>query len=125
MSVTKFFSTAKKLPFDERVELAHCLWDEFMDGFQDWKAPPIPEGVFAWKTLKTEIDSKLSRADRIKLAQRVWDNIQENGYDPEPTPAEMEEIERRAEEALKHPERCVPWEQVRAGLKERLAERRK
>jgi putative addiction module component (TIGR02574 family) len=125
MSLAKFFSAAKKLPFDERVELAHRLWDEFMDGFQDWKAPAMPKGVFAWKTLKVEIDAKLSRADRIELAQRVWGNIQENGYDPEPTPEQIEELERRAEDALKNPGRGIPAEQVFAEIEERLAKRRK
>ena len=125
MSVRKFLSAAKKLPLDERVELAHRLWDEFMDGFQDWKAPPIPTGKFPWKTLKAESDSKLSRADRIELAQRVWGNIQESGYDPDPTPEQIKELERRAEEARAHPERCIPWEQVRAELKKQLAARRK
>ncbi|MBI3848678.1 MAG: addiction module protein [Verrucomicrobia bacterium] len=124
MSVAKFFSAAKKLPFDERVELAHRLWDEFMDGFQGWKASPMPEGLFAWKTLKAEIDAKLSRSDRIELAQRVWGNIQENGFDPEPTPEQIEELERRAREAIAHPERCIPWEKVRADLKKRLRARR-
>ncbi|MGO8835862.1 MAG: hypothetical protein ACLQAH_02175 [Limisphaerales bacterium] len=67
MSVKKFFAAAKKLPFEERVELAHRLWDEFMDGCQDWKAPPIPKGKFPWKTLKAEIDAKSNRTDRLEL----------------------------------------------------------
>jgi putative addiction module component (TIGR02574 family) len=125
MSLAKLFSAAKKLPFDERVELAHRLWDEFMDGFQGWKAAPMPKGVFAWKTLKAEIDAKLSRTDRLELAQRVWGNIQEHGYDPEPTPEQIAELDRRAEEAIKHPERCIPWEQVKTELDERWAQRRK
>ena len=125
MSVAKFFSAAKQLPFDERVELAHRLWDEFMDGFQGWKASPMPKAVFAWKTLKAEIDAKLSRADRIELAQRVWRNIQENGYDPDPTPEQMAELDRRLEEFEKHPERGIPAKQVFADIERRFAERRK
>src|SRR5688572_24956082 len=113
MTVAQFFSDAKKLPFDERVELAHRLWDEFMDGFKGWKAPPMPKGRFAWKTLKAKIDAKLSRLDRIELAQRVWRNITENGYDPEPTPEELAELERRTAKALAHPERGIPWDQVK------------
>jgi putative addiction module component (TIGR02574 family) len=122
MSVAKFFTAAKKLPFDDRVELAYRLWDEFMDGLQKWKALPMPRGVFPWKTLKAEIDTKLSRSDRIELAQRVWGNIQENGFDPQPTPAEIAEIDRRVKEYLKNPESGIPWEQVKAKLDKRLAE---
>ena len=125
MSVAKFVSKAKKLPFDERVELAHRLWDEFMDGFQDWNAPPIPKGKFPWKTLKAEIDSKLSRTDRLELAQHVWSNIVENGYDPELTPEQIEELDRRAEDALKNPGGGKPLEEVVAEIERRFAERRK
>ena len=121
MSLAKYFTAAKKLPFDERVELAHRLWDEFMDGLQGWKAPPMPKGVFAWKTLKLEIDSKLSRSDRIELAQRVWGNIQENGYDPDPTPEQIEELERRVADFEANPHQGIPWEQVKADLKNRFA----
>ncbi|HZL78916.1 MAG TPA: addiction module protein [Candidatus Limnocylindrales bacterium] len=125
MSVKKFFTAAKKLPFDERVELAHRLWDEFMDGFQDWKAPPIPKGKFPWKTLKADIDAKLSRTDRLELAQQVWSNIVENGYEPELTPEQIEELDRRAEDALKNPGRGKPIEEVFAEIEQRFAERRK
>ena len=125
MSVKKFFSAAKKLPFDERVELAHRLWDEFMDGFQDWKAPPIPKGKFPWKTLKAEVDAKLSRADRLELAQQVWSNIVENGYEPELTPEQIEELDRRAEDALRNPGRGTPLEEVVPKIERRFAERRK
>jgi putative addiction module component (TIGR02574 family) len=125
MSVKNFFAAAKKLPFEERVELAHRLWDEFMDGFQDWKAPPIPKGKFPWKTLKAEIDAKLNRTDRLELAQQVWGNIVEGGYDPELTPEQIEELDRRAEDALKNPGRGTPLDEVVARIEKRFAERRK
>jgi putative addiction module component (TIGR02574 family) len=117
MSVKKFLAAAKKLPFDERVELAHRLWDEFMDGFQDWKAPPIPKGKFPWKTLKAEIDAKLSRTDRIELAQQVWSNIIENGYDWELAPEQVAELDRRIADFEKNPQDGIPFEQIQAEMK--------
>lgn len=117
MSVKKFFVAAKKLPFEERVEFAHRLWDEFMDGFQGWKAPPIPRGEFPWKTLKAEVDAELNRNDRIKLAQEVWSNIVENGYDPDPTPEQEEELKRRIADFEKNPEIGIPFEQIQAEMK--------
>jgi putative addiction module component (TIGR02574 family) len=117
MSVKKFFAAAKILPFDERVELAHRLWDDFMDGFQDWKAPPIPKGKFPWKTLKIEIDAKLSRTDRLELAQQVWSNIIENGYDWELTPEQAAELDRRVAEFEKNPRDGIPFEQIQAEMK--------
>jgi putative addiction module component (TIGR02574 family) len=125
MSVKRFFAAAKKLPFDERVELAHRLWDEFMDGFQGWKAPSIPDGTFPWKTLKAQIYSEVSRADRFALAQQVWSNVVENGYEPELTPEQIEELDRRAEDALKNPGRGIPLDEVVARIEKRFAERRK
>ena len=120
MSVRKFLVAVKKLPFDERVELAYRLWDEFMDGFKDWKAPPVPKGAFSWKSLKSEIDAKLGRADRIRLAQEVWSNIVEDGYDCELTPDQCAELDRRAEDALKNPGRGKPVDQVFAEIEERF-----
>jgi putative addiction module component (TIGR02574 family) len=120
MSVARFLSAAKKLPFDERFELAYCLWDEFNAGLKDWNVTPMPEGLFAWKTLKAEIDANLSRDDRLELAQGVWSNIVDNGYEPELTPEQIEELERRGAELRRNPESGIPWEQVRAELKERL-----
>src|SRR5258706_11910746 len=110
MGVATFLSAAKKLPFKERVELAHRLWDEFMDGFEGCKVSPMPKGTLAWKTLKAEIDAKLTRRQRFDLAHRVWGNIQDDGYDPAPSPEQFAELERRVKELKKHPERGIPLE---------------
>lgn len=85
----------------------------------------MPEGVFAWKTLKAGIDAKLSRLDRLELAQQVWGDIVDNGYEPEPTPQQIEELDRRAEDALKNPGRGVPLDEVVAKIERQFAERRK
>ena len=88
-----------------------------MDGFQDWKAPPIPRGKFPWKTLQKEIKIRLSRLDRLELAQQVWTNIVDNGYDWELTPEQAAELDRRAEEMQKNPQAGIPWEQIKAEMK--------
>ena len=118
-SLEPYFAGVKALPFAERVELAHRLWDEFMEGFPDWKAAPVPEGVFAWKTLKTEIDAMLDSADRLELAQQVWRNIQENGLDSHLTPEQIDELDRRAEEARKSPEHSPQFAEILAEITNR------
>jgi putative addiction module component (TIGR02574 family) len=120
MTVAQFVSKAKTLSFEERVELAHRLWDEFMDGFNGWKAPALPDGIFPWKTLKLEIDAELNRSDRIELAQQVWQNITENGYDPDLTPEQIAELNRRLADFEKNPHDGIPWEQVQAEMKQRF-----
>ena len=58
----------------------------------------------------------LPQEERIKLAQDFWEIIAEDGYEPNLTPEQVAELERRAAEARAHPERGIPWETVRAEL---------
>jgi putative addiction module component (TIGR02574 family) len=63
---------------------------------------------------------KLSPAERIQLAQDLWDSIAE---DPEALPLTSEqrqELERRLAEHEQDPSTAVPWEDVRARLRERF-----
>lgn len=59
--------------------------------------------------------------ERAELANQLWDNLAEEGYDtaPELTPEQISELERRAEDLRRHPERGIPLETVRAELEER------
>jgi putative addiction module component (TIGR02574 family) len=58
--------------------------------------------------------------ERIELAQELWDDITGNGYDSGLTPEQIEELDRRAEAALSHPERCRPLEDVVADIEKRF-----
>jgi putative addiction module component (TIGR02574 family) len=57
---------------------------------------------------------------RIELAQELWDDIAEQGFDPDLTPEQIAELDRRTERALAHPERCRPLEDVVADIEKRF-----
>jgi len=40
--------------------------------------------------------------------------------DPDLTPEQIAELERRVDELQKHPERGIPWEQVQADMKKKF-----
>ena len=65
--------------------------------------------------------SKLSVAERLELVQELWDGIAaECEREPFPlTERQREELERRIRELDEHPERAIPWDQVRERLRAR------
>ncbi len=53
---------------------------------------------------------------RIELAQDLWDDIAEDGFDPDLTPEQAAELDRRLAEFEKNPAEGIPWEQVKAEM---------
>jgi len=58
--------------------------------------------------------------ERIKLAQDLWENVTGNGYDPDLTPEQAVELDRRLADFEKNPHDGIPWEQVEADLNKRF-----
>jgi len=72
----------------------------------------------------TEILEELRRMPsdkRHELVEQIRDEF--GGFDDEPSLEQIAEFERRGEELRRNPQSGIPWEQVRAELKERLKDR--
>ena len=54
--------------------------------------------------------------ERAELAQVLWESLIESGYDPEVTPAQQAELDRRLKAHIKNPANVVLWETVKADL---------
>jgi putative addiction module component (TIGR02574 family) len=62
----------------------------------------------------------LDEIDKLpfKEQREVFEQLRDK-FEVEPTEEQIAEFERRGEELRQHPERGIPWEKVRAELKER------
>ena len=58
---------------------------------------------------------ELSPAERIELAEDLWDSIEPEEMPPL-TAEQMQEIERRYTELVQHPDRGSRWEDVKTRL---------
>jgi len=58
--------------------------------------------------------------ERIKLAQDLWENVSLQGYDPDLTPEQAAELDRRLADFEKNPHDGILWEQVEADLNKRF-----
>jgi putative addiction module component (TIGR02574 family) len=61
---------------------------------------------------------KLTPAERIQLAQDLWDSIDEHDVPPL-TNEQIQELERRLAEHDADPASAIPWEAVRERLRSR------
>ncbi len=66
------------------------------------------------KVLPKEL-MQLTPAERIQLAEDLWDSITPEEMPPL-TPEQIEELERRLAEHKADPSTSIPWEQVRSWL---------
>jgi len=58
--------------------------------------------------------------ERIGVAQELWNDIADSGFDPDLTPEQAAELDRRLAEFEKNPGDGIPWEQVEADLNKRF-----
>jgi putative addiction module component (TIGR02574 family) len=65
--------------------------------------------------LKVDI-SELSIAERIQLAEDLWDSILEHQEELPLSPAQQQELDRRLENYKRNPTRGSNWEEVKKRL---------
>jgi len=64
---------------------------------------------------------QLSVEDRLTLAQQIWDSIAEEVNRLPLTKAQQQEVDRRLAAHRANPQAAIPWEQVEAEARARLA----
>lgn len=73
---------------------------------------------------RTEILEELRRMpepERRELVEMI--DLEFGNFNDEPTPEQIAEFDRRGDELARNPASGIPWEQVRAELKERIKAR--
>ena len=67
----------------------------------------------------------LAQLEKLPFEEQreVFEQLRDK-FEDEPTPEQLAEFDRRAEELRQHPERGIPWETVQAELHERLKSRK-
>jgi len=61
---------------------------------------------------------RLPEKERREVVQQIWNEFAE--FDDALSPEQIAELDRRAEEALKHAERGIPWQEVRDDVLKQL-----
>jgi putative addiction module component (TIGR02574 family) len=69
----------------------------------------------------TDLDiSRLSVAERIQLAEDLWDSVAAETGELPLTEAQVAELDRRLAELARDPDGGEPWEAVRGRVEQRL-----
>ena len=58
----------------------------------------------------------LPLSERIELVEALWESIIQDGYEPELTATQAEELDRRLAAHEKNPDDVVAWEKVKSDL---------
>jgi putative addiction module component (TIGR02574 family) len=68
----------------------------------------------------------LPAKEKQQVLESLWNEFQDEleTYDPDLSPEQIAELDRRAERALAHPERCRPLDDVVADIEKRFRARR-
>jgi len=64
---------------------------------------------------------RLGVEDRLALAQQLWDSLAEEMRRSPLTKAQQQEVDRRLAAHRANPQAAIPWEQVEAEARARLA----
>lgn len=62
---------------------------------------------------------QLSIEEKLTLMEEIWEDICTEKSALELTPEQVEEIDRRLAELEAHPERVIPWEEIKADYRKR------
>lgn len=65
----------------------------------------------------------LPLSERIELVEALWESIIQDGYEPELTTAQAEELDRRLVAHQKNPQDVVAWETVRGDLESKYGKK--
>ena len=85
-------------------------WDRVCSGL---RAVRLPFKFIAMNANLLEAAKALPLAERIDLAEALWESITDGGHEPPLTPAQAEELDRRLEEHRRNPQNGIPFDGVR------------
>lgn len=65
---------------------------------------------------------RLSVADRIALAQEIWDSVAESVQNTAPSAVEAAELDRRLAEDDSSPDAAIDWQRIRSAVQSKWSQ---